>query len=161
MAVASRSRFAGSFSQPLAPEGWGSGTHTAPLCARRAPTHSRLGSPSSPDFSNRIQALYNALNQDIELIVIQLEGTDDAQQIFDRFKYSDLEVTILKFEHTAWCNACEGMVSPKTCPHGDDQKVSLSGTKVRDMLRAGERPPMEFSRPEVADVLIKWAQAVG
>jgi sulfate adenylyltransferase len=64
---------------------------------------------------------------------------------------------ILKFEHTAWCNACEGMVSPKTCPHGDDQKVALSGTKVRDMLAAGERPPQEFSRPEVADVLIKWA----
>ena len=84
-------------------------------------------------------------------------GTYDAQKIFDRFKPDDLGVTILKFEHTAWCNACESMVSPKTCPHGDDQKVALSGTKVRDMLASAQRPPQEFSRPEVADVLIKWA----
>jgi sulfate adenylyltransferase len=84
-------------------------------------------------------------------------GTYDAQNIFNQFKFPEINMQILKFEHTAWCNACEGMVSPKTCPHGDDQKVSLSGTKVRDMLAAGQRPPQEFSRPEVADVLIKWA----
>jgi sulfate adenylyltransferase len=84
-------------------------------------------------------------------------GTYDAQNIFNQFKFPEVGMQILKFEHTAWCNACEGMVSPKTCPHGDDQKVALSGTKVRDMLAAGERPPQEFSRPEVADVLIKWA----
>lgn len=86
-------------------------------------------------------------------------GTYDAQMIFDRLKPSDLNMTILKFEHTAWCNTCEGMVSPKTCPHGDDQKVALSGTKVRDMLAAGTRPPQEFTRPEVADALIEWASA--
>lgn len=86
-------------------------------------------------------------------------GTYDAQQIFDRFKFPEIGMQILKFEHTAWCNACEGMTSPKTCPHGPDQKVALSGTKVRDMLAAGERPPAEFSRPEVADVLIEWATA--
>ncbi len=84
-------------------------------------------------------------------------GTYDAQKIFDRFKYPELSVTILKFEHTAWCNACEAMTSPKTCPHGDDQKIALSGTKVRDMLASAQRPPQEFSRPEVADVLIEWA----
>jgi len=84
-------------------------------------------------------------------------GTYDAQNIFNQFKFIDMGMHILKFEHTAWCNACEGMVSPKTCPHGDDQKVALSGTKVRDMLAAAQRPPAEFSRPEVADVLIEWA----
>jgi sulfate adenylyltransferase len=84
-------------------------------------------------------------------------GTYDAQLIFDKFKFTDIGVHILRFEHTAWCNACEGMVSPKTCPHGPEEKVALSGTKVRDMLAAGQRPPQEFSRPEVADVLIEWA----
>ena len=86
-------------------------------------------------------------------------GTYDAQRIFDKFPPEDIGMAILKFEHTAWCNACEGMVSPKTCPHGPEQKVALSGTKVRDMLAAGQRPPAEFSRPEVADVLIEWATA--
>ncbi len=88
-------------------------------------------------------------------------GTYDAQKIFDNFKPEEIGVMPLKFEHSAWCKVCEGMVSSKTCPHGNDTKVHLSGTKVRDMLRAGERPPMEFSRPEVADVLIKWAKAAG
>ena len=89
-------------------------------------------------------------------------GTYDAQKIFDQFDIpKDIGITPLKFEHSSWCNACEGMVSSKTCPHGPETKVHLSGTKVRDMLRAGERPPMEFSRPEVADVLIKWAKAAG
>lgn len=85
-------------------------------------------------------------------------GTYDAQNIFDEFKPGEIKMTTLKFEHSAWCNTCEGMTSGKTCPHGPDQKVFLSGTKVRDMLAEGKRPPMEFSRPEVADVLIKWAQ---
>lgn len=85
-------------------------------------------------------------------------GTYDAQRIFDRFDPAEIGITTLRFEHTAWCNPCEGMVSPKTCPHGDDQKVALSGTKVRDMLAAGQRPPMEFTRPEIADVLIEWAR---
>ena len=84
-------------------------------------------------------------------------GTYDAQNIFDNIDKSSLGIVPLKFEHSAWCKACEGMTSGKTCPHGPDQKIFLSGTKVRDMLAAGERPPMEFSRPEVADRLIKWA----
>mgnify|MGYP006156385249 FL=1 len=74
-------------------------------------------------------------------------------------KTKDIGVTILKFEHTAWCNKCEAVVSAKTCPHGPEDKVAPSGTKVREMLKAGERPPQEFSRPEVADILIKWAQS--
>jgi sulfate adenylyltransferase len=89
-------------------------------------------------------------------------GTYDAQKIFDQFDIPrDIGVSILKFEHTAWCKACAAVVSSKTCPHGPDQKIAPSGTKVREMLKAGQRPPVEFSRPEIADILIKWAQSAG
>ncbi|GAB4385637.1 MAG: sulfate adenylyltransferase [Phycisphaerales bacterium] len=85
-------------------------------------------------------------------------GTYDAQNIFDTLDRDNLGIIPLKFEHSAWCKVCEGMTSGKTCPHGPDQKIFLSGTKVREMLANGERPPMEFSRPEVADRLIEWAR---
>lgn len=82
-------------------------------------------------------------------------GTFDAQRIFERFDPDDLGITPLMFDHAFWCHRCEGMATTKICPHAEDDRLSLSGTKVREMLRAGERPPPEFSRPEVADVLIQ------
>jgi sulfate adenylyltransferase len=89
-------------------------------------------------------------------------GSYDAQNIFDQIEMDaargGLGMTIFKFEHTHWSKAAGGMVSPKTFPKIEGDAVSLSGTAVREMLARGERPPAEFTRPEVADVLIRWAR---
>ncbi|HEY9847998.1 MAG TPA: sulfate adenylyltransferase [Leptolyngbyaceae cyanobacterium] len=82
-------------------------------------------------------------------------GTYDAQYIFDEFEPEELGIVPMKFEHAFYCTVTQGMATTKTSPSTPEQRIHLSGTKVREMLRRGELPPPEFSRPEVAAELAR------
>ncbi len=85
-------------------------------------------------------------------------GSYDAQELIDRFPAHELGITAMKFEHAFFCRICGNMASARTCPHGREHHVVLSGTRVREMLTNGELPPPEFSRPEVARILMESYQ---
>jgi sulfate adenylyltransferase len=82
-------------------------------------------------------------------------GTYDAQHLFDEFDPTELGITPMKFEHAFYCKRTQQMATTKTSPSRPEERIHLSGTKVREMLRRGELPPGEFSRPEVAAELAR------
>jgi sulfate adenylyltransferase len=82
-------------------------------------------------------------------------GTYDAQLIFDEFDADALGIIPIKLEHSFWCKKQAGMATSKTTNSDPSERVFLSGTAVRKMLEAGEMPPVEFTRPEVAQILVE------
>ena len=81
-------------------------------------------------------------------------GVYDAQRAFESFAPGELGIEPVFFEQSFFCRACGQMATSKTCPHPSEHHVSLSGTKMRELLSRGQQPPIEISRPEVAQLLI-------
>ncbi len=80
-------------------------------------------------------------------------GPYDAQKIFERFREDEIGIRVLPFENSFWCTVCESMASAKSCPHGEADRIALSGTRLREMLARGERPPAQVTRREVAEAI--------
>ena len=87
-------------------------------------------------------------------------GAFDAQTIFDKIPEGALQIGIFRGDHTVWCNKCEKVMMMRDCPHGKEDYLLLSGTRVREILANGEALPPEFSRPEVAQILAEYYQTL-
>ena len=83
-------------------------------------------------------------------------GPFDAHHVFDHIPKDALETQPLKIDWTFWCYKCGGMASARTCPHGDADRLLVSGTKLRKWLSEGAEVPAEFSRPEVLAILREY-----
>jgi sulfate adenylyltransferase len=87
-------------------------------------------------------------------------GPFDAHHVFDEIPAGALETRPLKIDWTFWCYACGGMASDRTCPHRPEERLLLSGTKLRKMLSEGTPVPAEFSRPEVLAILHRYYESL-
>jgi sulfate adenylyltransferase len=83
-------------------------------------------------------------------------GPYEAREIFSQFP--DLGISPLPFDELFYCKRCYGMASDRICPHEGADQVRLSGTKVREIFKSGQRPPAEFMRPEVSDSVLSFAE---
>ena len=87
-------------------------------------------------------------------------GAFDSQTIFNKIPEGALQIEIFRGDHTVWCNKCEKVMMMRDCPHGKEDYLLLSGTRVREILSKGEELPPEFSRPEVAKILSEYYQTL-
>ena len=120
--------------------------------------------PAAMRYAGPREALFHAVvrkNYGITHLIVgrdhagvgKFYGPFDAHRLLDAFGPEEIGVEPLRFDATFHCRACGATASPRSCPHPASERLELSGTRVRELLRAGATLPAEFTRPEIAEIL--------